>query len=181
MKKIFTLLLAGALISVLAVACDNEGGSGQRELNENEIQLVQASNEVTEFFDENLSQIAHAIFDEYDEEYEVWKIRRPFVDSCVMINSVSEYRQIDFRGEPAPELPAIDFDSHTLVIGQYAIPQGGYTPVSQSIDTESDVMELKLVLENTHKGLTAEFYPSCWGVYPKLPQKPIIMDVTDNE
>ncbi len=75
------------------------------------IRPVPASAEVKAFFNENLNLVAGAIFYDYNE-FETQK----FIDSCVMINSMDEFQQIDFRDETPPQLPVIDFDSRNCLM-----------------------------------------------------------------
>jgi hypothetical protein len=174
MKKPLTLIFAGALASALC-ACNNPNESGNREQNPNEIRLVKVSDEISAFFDENAPVIAGAIFYEQND-FE----KREFVDRCVMINSVEEFQQIDFRGETPPELPVIDFISHTLVIGQWISVNPRYYLASRTLVFKQDKATMKLIVGTKDGAFDASYIPMpeyFWGLYPKINAEIINMTV----
>ena len=95
---------------------------------------------------------------------------------CFAINSMEEFKAV---APPAVELPAIDFDKYTLIIGQHWMGDPGYNFEKQAVDTESDKMTLNLVYKNLKGGtpqIMTIFY--FWGLYTKLPQKTIDVNIT---
>ena len=95
------------------------------------------------------------------------------IDSCVMINSAEEFLQIDFINAPL-ELPVIDFDAYTLVIGQYVAVNSAYNLVSQGVVVETDEILMNVLIKRTQdKAFEVIDVKNFWGMYPKLPQVPI--------
>lgn len=56
---------------------------------------------------------------------------------------------------PSVELPVIDFDKYTLIIGQHWMGHPGYSFEKQAVDTESDKMTLNLVYKQLKGGTPA--------------------------
>lgn len=95
-----------------------------------------------------------------------------------VINSDSEFKDI-FSCEK--ELPDIDFKKYSLVIGQHTMPISFCKVVEQSI-IESDVLELNLTAEPLSQdgywnAISKMYY---WGLYPKLSNKQLIVNVISN-
>ena len=94
-----------------------------------------------------------------------------FVDSnkdiCHVVNSMEELKSL-YKGEK--ELPVIDFNSQTLVIGQRVMPHLGYTLQKQYIKEYDGSLLLFLHI----KCEPSDFYPTMlmklyyWGIYPKI-------------
>jgi hypothetical protein len=182
MKKIIKLLSAGVLMSILCAAfaaCNTPKEQGQKEEG-TEIQPVpvsEMSGEVAAFFEGNVALIVGAIFFEQND----WENRK-FVDACVMINSAEEFGRIDFRGETPPELPTIDFNSYTLVIGQWVTVNPRYSLASRTLVIKQNEATMKLIV-----GASGPYFYSYmpmpeyfWGLYPKIYAKAINMTVERN-
>lgn len=97
---------------------------------------------------------------------------------CILINSAEEFAAV---APPTAELPAIDFEKYTLVIGQHQMGCPAYRLEEQAVDAESgpDKMTLNLVYSQGNGPIAAvvtTFY--VWGLYDKLPSKPIGTAVT---
>lgn len=95
---------------------------------------------------------------------------------CFVINSMEEFEAV---APPAVELPVIDFDKYTLIIGQHWMGDPGYTFEKQAVDSdsESDKMILNLVykrLGGAHPASMTNFY--FWGLYTKLPEKTLTVN-----
>ena len=73
-------------------------------------------------------------------------------------------------------LPEIDFTKYSLVIGKKKMPNSYYTLVDQSMD-ETKTLNLNIVVElpSGHWTAFSDFY--YWGLYPKLPNKELIVKV----
>lgn len=93
---------------------------------------------------------------------------------CFVINSMEEFEAV---APPAVELPVIDFDKYTLIIGQHWMGDSGYSFEKQAVDAESDKMILNLVykrLSGAHMQTLTIFY--FWGLYDKLPEKTLAVN-----
>jgi hypothetical protein len=158
MKNTITLIFASMLMGSLCLGCDrNEPYDG--------IRPVTANSEVKAFFNENLGLIAETIFYDHND-FE----NREFIDSCVMINSKEEFLQIDFRGETPPELPAIDFDAYTLIIGQWIYTNTREYLISKRLIVEHNEAIITLFVGRKDGLYTEEEIPRLsffWELYPK--------------
>lgn len=95
---------------------------------------------------------------------------------CFLINSMEEFAAIAPSGT---DLPAIDFDKYSLLIGQYSMGDPGYKLQQQAVDTQTDVMTWNLAfrqLHGAHPDVITTFY--FWGLYTKLPEKQLTVSVT---
>ncbi len=174
MKKILTFFLAGATtvaLSAVSVACNTT----QTEL-ETEIKPISVKDDVADLLDENIYLIGSSIF---EERIEHDLFNSPRIDSCVMINNTSELAGIDIEGASI-NMPAIDFDSHTLIIGVF-LDHGGDYILSKQLFTEQGeaVMNITLGRENDDTLHPAMAIPKYfWGLYPKIYEKSIHTNVT---
>ena len=85
--------------------------------------------------------------------------------------------EFNFSEIDSVELPVIDFDKYTLIIGQHWMGHPGYSFEKQVVDTESDKMTLNLVYKQLKGGTPAImtiFY--FWGLYDKLPEKTLTVN-----
>ena len=102
-----------------------------------------------------------------------------FVDNnenrCIMINSVDEFRKIFSCSKDL--LPTIDFKSYTLIIGQYQMPGTAYSVDEQSIIVESNKIELNINVQCPEGSLGVICPLYYWGIYPKIQNKPIIVNI----
>ena len=178
MKK--SMYIFGILALLLAGAACNNADNGDPQ--ENELPGIQPivladelgtelSEELTAFFEECLWSIDLSLFNDYSETFGM----RVYVytDTCVMINSAEEFQAINFINDMTFELPTIDFDVYTLVIGQYQAPSFGWQFVAQRIVVEPEEITMNILLRNM--GITSDDLrpKEYWGLYPKLPQLPI--------
>lgn len=118
--------------------------------------------DVSVFFKEHLNPALSDYFPREDDNNE------PVFST---INSKEELKAVV---PSSVELPEIDFEKYTLVIGRY-MSTGGAFIESQSIDTEPDIMELNLTF-GLKPGVAMMFWRDYCGLYPKLPQKPIVLN-----
>ena len=94
---------------------------------------------------------------------------------CI-INSRQELADI-YLGDK--ELPEIDFDKYTLVIGQQIMPVLGFYIVNKKLVESGEEFVLKLYARNDGEVLaTALQNLYFWGLYPKLAQKTISVSVS---
>ena len=195
MKKLIHIL--GILTLLMAGAACNNSDNGDPQDNEfpDGIQPVvladelgdELGEELTAFFEENLRFIAGALFYEFHESLGTGNklVYLPHVDTCVMINSVEDFRAIDFtiyeNNGMTFELPPIDFDAYTLIIGQWVAMHGGIRLFEQAITVEPELTIMNLVIgvkrnENMSYTQALEVDPF-WGLYPKLTSEPIQVNV----
>lgn len=161
MKRILMLFRAGVLISALCagfVACHEPNGTEQKERIE-PVPVNQIGNEVNDYLNKNAGRIAQSAFGLPDESN--------LTDRCAMINSLEEM----------PELTFIDFNSHTLVIGQYVTGGARYLS-SQNLVAEQDSVTLNITVENPgglqSSDVRVDYF---WALYPKIEAKQIGINV----
>lgn len=112
--------------------------------------------EVADFFNKYLPEVSG-----YHSEYFFIEDRE---NRCLMINSIDELKMIMYS---SVELPAINFDDYTLVIGQYFVGGTGYVNKHNIVIAE-DGIDLNLSIEKpdgSYAVICPAFY---WGLYPKL-------------
>ena len=177
MKKLLTFFIAGAAIAALStanVACNAPASSGNSE-DPTELSIVplSVSDDVADYFDENAQLIARAaINDNFDPA---------FADCCLMINSTEELPETLGYDDLPLKYPDIDFDSHTLVLGQWI---GGATSylASQSVVVEQGEAILNIKVDTkmeTGVDYNSAIYPIYfWGIYPKIDANTISLNVT---
>jgi len=101
-------------------------------------------------------------------------------DTHVIINSMDEFRSI-YKHSCVPELlPTIDFESYTLIVGHCLVPASAYYLVVQNLINKPETLELNLWIDEIEgiiswPVLSSIFY---WRIYPKLPNKPLNVNVT---
>ena len=178
---ILSLLLAGTACNNLDDQEQLWDGTGVRP--------ATVSNEIAAFLDEHVGGIGRSIFYKYyDMESDPlgWTWERisnhlslkGYVDSCVMINSVDEYRRLTDDGYPEetpPELPAINFNTHTLVIVQWinCDHKDHHYVASHGLAVEQNVATMNLVIgvNDLPYAITAYENPTpahFWILYPKI-------------
>ncbi|MDR0295789.1 MAG: hypothetical protein LBH91_06375 [Prevotellaceae bacterium] len=122
------------------------------------------------FFEEHLPRLKPSIFLEcffFDKEDRE--------DKCIIINSEDEFRK-SFSCS-LMILPAIDFDSHTLIIGQHQVPCICDYIVEQEIIVKSEEVILNLrwgCPDGSYSGFGTLSY---WGLYPKIQAKEISVNI----
>lgn len=158
--KVALLLLGGSL-----VACDDS-----KEPEVVGTPPVAASEEVTAFFKTHLPKSS---YNHSEVGFNFSEIHGKETE-CFLINSTEEFEAV---APPSVELPVIDFDKYTLIIGQHWMGHPGYSFEKQVVDTESDKMTLNLVYKQLKGGTPAImtiFY--FWGLYDKLPEKTLTVN-----
>jgi hypothetical protein len=153
-KKYMMLRMFGIVVFAIALtACSKEDDLGIKPV----LPEGEAGNRLTAFLDSNEYRIASAMFDEYDLK-----------DTCLMINSMDEFRAI---APPGVALPEIDFEKYTLVIGRYMTMHGGHYLASQYIVSGQEQVTINLIIasrkggEDYHQVIERHLL---WGVYPKI-------------
>lgn len=171
MKRTFISIFAGVLTGILCVgfAACNDNNTDEDWLNnrpEGEIAVVAVSDELAAAIAAYLDRIDWSLF-VGDESYGL------YIPGCKMVNSIDELPEFD-RDNNSVERPAIDLESHTLVVGCYSAAHNEYI-VWQGIVPEPEIATLNLVLQNdVRQDITNHFF---WGLYPKISSESVQMNI----
>ena len=168
MKKNVTIYCVAVLMSALCAgfaACNEPNDSRKQQEEGTEIQLAPASDAVADFFGVEKFpplDITSLLEEEYGGK-----------DYCVMVNSMDEFRKIYRPEDDSPELPFIDFDSHTLILGGFFEGGGGHHLAGQSVVVGTEKLTLYLRVARPYMGGASPLMYPFWGLYPKLPKLPV--------
>jgi hypothetical protein len=190
MKKLLLSICLSALICVLGTACD-DGGEPQKPENPPQGQESEKptqpgqedeSEKPAQPGQEDKAETGIIPADEFFDKYLPPMSARSecfFVDDndskCLAINSLEELKAI--MHSPVGELPEIDFDKYTLLIGQQLMSSISYSLLSHSIDVGSEQIALTLTVKDPGAYWSALGMMYYWGVHPKLPEIPIEVDI----
>ncbi len=157
--KLIVLSAVSLILAGMVISCKDK---------EKDINPIIATEEINAFFEAHLPAISGSNSNCF------------FVDDnnsnkCTVINSNDDFSQNFTCPSIAP--PAIDFDTYTLVVGQYEVPSTNYQVIKQNITSQSSKLTLNLTLK-----IPEESYPSfCmlyyWGLYPKLKNSNVNINV----
>lgn len=86
-------------------------------------------------------------------------------DECYVINSIEELKSI-YCGEK--EIPYIDFDKYTLVIGQKVMPDFYHPEYKQELEFRNHRCDLNLYVPDYDPGFKAIQHFYYWAFYPKF-------------
>lgn len=86
-------------------------------------------------------------------------------DECYVINSLEELKNI-YSGER--EIPYIDFDKYTLVIGQKVMPDFYHPEYKQELEFRNHRCDLNLYVPDYGSGFKAIQHFYYWAFYPKF-------------
>ncbi|MDR0438106.1 MAG: BACON domain-containing protein [Bacteroidales bacterium] len=141
-----------------------------KELPEGIVEPIQPSEEVMGFF-------AWPYILGYDTFFVGgWSPFEIAIDTCVIINSMDELRNIYSSSYP---IPMIDFDLYTLIIGHSEeFPSTAYSLVVRNLINEPETLELNLQIICLDAGYTVFASIFYWRLYPKLPSKPLNVSIT---
>ena len=94
-------------------------------------------------------------------------------ESCLMINTREDFQNA-YMG--TKELPEVDFDKYTLVIGRTWGNDGSYKLVDvMLIDNDDDYLLESYLVNHNGMATLAIVRIYYWRLYPKLPQKDIVI------
>jgi len=95
-----------------------------------------------------------------------------YADTCFLINNIFEFQQACVCTD---DLPEIDFDKFTLIIGKKYYGWSAMWFVDQKIieDSALTLVVQKYYSPNGFDGAPAKNH---WGIYPKLPNKPFYVE-----
>ncbi|MDR2585838.1 MAG: hypothetical protein LBC84_06430 [Prevotellaceae bacterium] len=97
-------------------------------------------------------------------------------NKCIMINSKEEFKE--YISDSSIELPEIDFNLYTLIVGRYLMSNTTkYVITEQNIVIKRKKLELNMTIECADMRLTTVMMFYYWGVYPKLPSKSVHVNV----
>ena len=89
-------------------------------------------------------------------------------DTCYVINSNKELDEL-YSGEK--NLPIIDFDKYTLILGK-TMESAGYAIEGHNIEITDNFLIITLTIKQLEGSYTQQFVPCYyWGLYKKLPFK----------
>ena len=100
----------------------------------------------------------------------------PLDNQCMVINSMDELREVFLC--LSIELPEIDFNKHTLIIGRISVSTAEYSVAKQDITIKPDKLILRITADGTHAYMMVGSQLNYWGLYPKLPDKPLVTNIT---
>lgn len=161
-KNLFKLLL----LLIIYVSCDD-----LKSQKDDYIVQVSASEEVKFFFETSLPNYS----DSYSESVFAFSNIDVEDNEYFVINSIDDLIKIT---SDSVKLPDIDFDKHTLFIGQHWMNHTGFVLTKQYIEEQSDKYVLNLVYKETegaHSTMMNIFY--FWGLYEKLSEKEIDVNI----
>ena len=93
-------------------------------------------------------------------------------DTCYVVNSREELQALYWGNE---ELPQINFEKNTLILGTKLIP-AGYSLETHIYDITDESIVITLIFKPLEGGFFAVMVPCYyWGLYEKLPQKNIVV------
>lgn len=99
-------------------------------------------------------------------------------DIYYLINSKEEFKAIYSCDN---ELPDIDFALYSIILGQKRMPNSYYSVVEQNIK-ETDILELNIFVQLPSDGVWPAFSNMYyWGIYPKLPNKKINVNIINRK
>ena len=175
MKRQIVMILLPMFVIVtgLFVACSNDDDGGTIIKN-----LGETDDAIAAFFDEELPErhndhepYGYSTSFFYDYSIDL-KIRIVCDENVVrLINSNQELADI-YQGEN--ELPEIDFDKYTLIIGHQALPGLGFYLTKKELVESTEGLVMNLYTRNDREIIaTALQHLYFWGLYPKLSQKTV--------
>ena len=96
-------------------------------------------------------------------------------DKCVIINNVDGFKKAFSCSSDM--LPVIDFDSHTLIIGQHRVNSICHYVIEQNIIVESQKLTLNIDMSCPNGYYTAFGTLYYWGIYPKIQDKSVSVKI----
>jgi len=99
-------------------------------------------------------------------------------DECLLLNSSEDLKKLISSNV---ELPTIDFDSYTLVIGQQTMPTSSFSVSNQTVDVKSNrvILNLTVKIPEASSGASSCLYH--WGLFPKFSGSIANVNVTESK
>jgi len=182
MKKIIFVFLPFLLILAVYFAGCEKGDKNNKKTQEFQVEPIVPNDEVIAFFEKHLPTFSGIYSDCFLVDIDKKE------SACFIINSVEEFGNIFSCSSVT--LPAIDFDSYTLIVGRYDYAPGTvYNVVGQNLIVESKKMELNLNVIIPEDGLVrvnnSLYIVENWSILPvdlsiitvKLKYGPLLMEL----
>lgn len=171
MKNKIVYLMSMLLTQGLFCACNNDDDSDVLC----SIKQIEIDSATEDFLNQELpvSSYVHCSYGFFQELHS---------DTCFIINSYEELLNIyDERDSPLPEL-IIDFEKKTLVVGQFRITEQNVLPVKlerQFMCEKKDCYILNVYYQKKRNSVDLGIFKLAyyWGVYPKLNNKKLIVNL----
>ena len=169
MKKY--LLLFNVLIATICFCgCSKEDVSNEDDSNNVILPINQTDGALAAFLNAELPEMHPS-----DDIYRTSKSFFCDIDTICVINSRLELIKV-YKGER--EIPEIDFDKYTLVIGQQHMPYYGFYVAKKELLLGDNGLILNLYARNDNKKLPCAIQNLYfWELYPKQSQKTISVNV----
>ena len=165
-KKLITIT-SMAILLIMAGGLASCESTGDVEHDSDLIESVLPNEGIAAFFEQHLPSFSGFISELF------------FVgqngNRVIVINSMNELRR--HVSSTSVELPDIDFNSYTLIIGQQQMSGTGYRLIDQSLVVGSRMLELTLTVEVPEGSFTIICPLYFWGLFPKLPRRSINVNV----
>ena len=165
MKK-YVLFISVIVAATWLCACSSDDDDNDfEEINPNAIQPVNLTDgDIVDFFNLDPHRLSIPFFQDGNYDNKVY-----------VINSRQELADV-YLGEK--ELPAIDFDKYTLIIGQQKMPCLGFYITKKELVPNEDGLQLTIYARNDGEILSLMIQRLFfWGLYPKLSQTTITVKV----
>ena len=161
MKK-YVLFISVIVAATWLCACSSDDDDNDfEEINPNAIQPVNLTDgDIVDFFNIDPHRWSTPFFTDGDYDNKVY-----------IINSRQELADV-YLGEK--ELPTIDFDKYTLIIGQQKMPCLGFYITKKELVPSENGLQLTIYARNDGEILSLMIQRLFfWGLYPKLSQTTI--------
>lgn len=181
MKK-FILFFSILITAICVCACSSDDDSDSFESN---LPIGLTDEAITDFFNSELPELHHS----YDRYRNTESFFYEIIDSVTsdgmaikenmvyVINCQQELADV-YQGKR--ELPAIDFDKYTLIIGQQIMPGLGFYVVKKELLTGDNGLILTLYARNDNEIISCALQNLYfWRIYPKLSQNTISVNVIE--
>lgn len=126
------------------------------------ISPVPASDEINRYFEEHLPKEASNNYDlefKFGEDSQIYRF-----------DNIDDFSGFSKNGN----VPDIDFEKNTLIVGQIRFGEPRYVFKNQSVQIESDRIDLTATFEELSGAAPCvETYLYFWGLYENLPDTPI--------
>ncbi len=175
MKK-YVLFISVIVAATWLCACSSDDNDNDfDDFNPNAIQPISLTGgDIVEFFNSELPEM-HSGNDNYKMSIPFLMDDDNYNNEVHVINSRQELADL-YVGEK--ELPAIDFDKYTLIIGQQKMPSLGFYIVKKELEPKENGLQLTIYARNDSELLSTMIQRLYfWGIYPKQSQTAITVKV----
>lgn len=136
-------------------ACSHQGETNRSDILKPVIE-IKGYNTISDFFNSELPVDANSASFFVNSEK----------DECYVINTLEGLKSI-YNGDH--QIPEIDFEKYTLIIGQHIMSASGYIIEKQEVVLRDNDSVLNIFVNNKYEYKPSLYTPLYfWGVYPKL-------------